>query len=73
MWDKEYRDYRRDQPLVKERIETGKNFSGCEMHELNGWGNTLQHPKKQKKRGLIATLLINLFSSKKETENDAKR
>jgi hypothetical protein len=65
MWDKEFRDYKRDQPLIKERIETGKNFSGCEMHELNGWGNTLQHPKK-KKRGFIASLLIYLFTPKKD-------
>lgn len=72
MWDREYRDYKRDQSLVKQRIETGKGFSGCEMHELNGWGNTLQHPKKKKKRGLLASLLIYLFSSKKENEHDAK-
>lgn len=65
MWDKEYRDYPRDTPLVKQQIQPSKGFAGCEMHEINGWGNTLQRPKP-KKRGLIASLLIHLFSSKKE-------
>lgn len=68
MWDREYRDYKRDQPLVKEQIEPGRGLAGCEMHELNGWGNTLQHPVKKKKRGLIASLLIYLSNSKKERQ-----
>lgn len=66
MWDREYRDYKRDQTLKKEQIESGKKWAGCEMHELNGWGNTLQQPKRKKKRGLIASLLVHLFNSKKE-------
>lgn len=64
MWDRDYRDYKRDKPLVKERIEPGKGLAGCEMHELNGWGNTLQH-RIRKQRGLLASLLIYLFSPKK--------
>lgn len=65
MWDREYRDYPRDKPLIKQPIQPNKGFAGCEMHEINGWGNTFQHPQP-KKRGLIASLLIHLFSSKKE-------
>jgi hypothetical protein len=65
MWDRDYRDYKRDSTLKKQQIESGKGVAGCEMHELNGWGNTYQHPKK-KKRGLIASLIIHLFSPKKE-------
>ena len=63
MWDRDYRDYKRDTPLIKERIESGKGFAGCEMHELNGWGNTLHHPKK-KKHGFLASFIIYLFSTK---------
>lgn len=60
MWPKEYKDYKTDEPLIKQSVEPGKGIYGCEMHEINGWGNTLQHPKKRK-RGLLATLLIQLF------------
>lgn len=55
MWDRDYRDYKRDEPLVKKPIESGKGIFGCEMHEINGWGNTLHHPGK-KKRGFFASL-----------------
>jgi hypothetical protein len=48
MWQKEYRDYKKDQPLVKQRVEPGRGIIGCEMHELNGWGNTLHQIKKKK-------------------------
>lgn len=61
MWDNNYRDYKKDKPLKQQQIETGKGWSGCEMHELNGWGTTYHQPKK-KKRGWIASLLIRLFN-----------
>jgi len=64
MWFKEYRDYKIDEALVKEKICSGRGLTGCEMHEINGWGNTLHQPKK-KRRGGISTLIINLFSKKK--------
>jgi len=58
MWHKEYRDYRLDSPLKKERVEPGKGIIGCEMAELNGWGNTLHNAfeksyKKSVQRGQV--------------------
>lgn len=63
MWHREYRDYKTDQTLIKEQVEPGRGIYGCEMHDLNGWGNTLQHPIKKKRKGLIATLLGSFKSS----------
>ena len=48
MWPKSYKDYPVDAPLIKNPIEPGKGITGCEMHELNGWGE-LHHVKKKKK------------------------
>jgi hypothetical protein len=45
MWQKAYRDYPEDTPLVKYQVETGRDMIGCEMHEINGWGNTLHCPQ----------------------------
>lgn len=53
MWPKAYRDYKTDEPLVKQRVEPGKGIVGCEMHDLNGWGNTLHVPAEKKKRGFF--------------------
>lgn len=50
MWPKEYRDYKKDEPLVKNRVEPSKGIVGCEMHERNGWGNTFQKKKHEPKR-----------------------
>lgn len=41
MWPKKYRDYKTDQPLNKETVQPGHGIIGCEMHELNGWGDTI--------------------------------
>ena len=68
MWDREYCDYKRDEPLVKQQVVPGKGLTGCEMHELNGWGNTLHHPKK-KKHGFLGSLLVSWFGSKKEDKS----
>jgi len=56
MWDKDYRDYKRDEPLVKQKVEPSKGIFGCEMHEINGWGNTLQH-SSEKKKGFISSII----------------
>ncbi len=40
MWPKFYKDYPVDSQLIKNRIEPGRGIAGCEMHELNGWGNS---------------------------------
>jgi hypothetical protein len=60
MWYREYRDYKPDEPLVKEKVGPGKGIVGCEMHEINGWGNSRHIPKKRKK-GLFGTLLESFF------------
>jgi hypothetical protein len=48
MWPKFYKDYPVDCLLIKYPVESGKGIIGCEMHELNGWGE-LCHVKKKKK------------------------
>lgn len=45
MWPKSYKDYPKDTPLVKQHVEAGKGIVGCEMTELNGWGETYHIPK----------------------------
>lgn len=50
MWPKVYRDYPVDKPLIKYPVEPGHGIIGCEMHELNGWGNTLHVPSEKYSR-----------------------
>ncbi len=57
MWPKEYRDYKMDEPLIKNQVQPSKGIIGCEMHDLNGWGNTLHIFAKKKKQGFWRTLL----------------
>lgn len=66
MWPKKYRDYKEDEPMIKQQIEPGQ-LPGCEMHELNGWGTTF-HETREKKRGFLASMLIYLFSEKERHE-----
>lgn len=60
MWHREYKDYKIDEPLIKNSVEPGKGIQGCEMHEINGWGNNFQHPQKRKK-GFFSTLILTLL------------
>ena len=63
MWSKHYRDYPEDESLVKHRVLPGKGITGCEMHELNGWGEKWHVPRQKKKKpGLFRTLLTGIFS-----------
>lgn len=71
MWYREYKDYPPDTPLIQQKVETGRGIIGCEMHELNGWGETYHQPVRKKRKGLFATLLHNLFPSKREEEEEA--
>jgi len=66
MWSKKYKDYLTDSPLLKNQVEPGKGIIGCEMHDLNGWGNSL-HVFKKKKKG-FAFFLTTLFLNKKIEE-----
>lgn len=63
MWFKEYRDYKTDTSLIKEQVEPGHGIIGCEMHDLNGWGNKIHRPRKRKK-GFLGTLISHLFRRK---------
>lgn len=45
MWPKIYKDYPPDTPLKKERVKQGKAISGCEMCELNGWGENRENSR----------------------------
>lgn len=56
MWSKSYKDYPPDTPLVQQQVEPGKGIVGCEMHDLNGWGNSLHVPPKPKKKGILRQL-----------------
>jgi hypothetical protein len=55
MWPKEYEDYQEDDPLKKERLETGKGIVGVEMNDSFGWGESF-HTKPKPKKGLLARL-----------------
>lgn len=62
MWHKEYRDYPMDSPLVKNQVGPSRGIIGCEMHDLNGWGNSLHVPVKSPQKGLFSTLLERFFA-----------
>ena len=57
MWPKSYRDYPVDTQLIHYQVRPGHGIIGCEMHELNGWGNEIHIPKKKRKRGFFSSLL----------------
>lgn len=59
MWPKVYRDYPVDSSLKKEQVAPSRGIIGCEMHDLNGWGQSYHIPVKVKK-GLIAYFLDSL-------------
>lgn len=50
MWPKKYKDYPEDLPLTQNQVEPGKGIIGCEMHDLNGWGEAYHIFKKKEKR-----------------------
>jgi len=39
MWEKQYRDYPVDKPLIRKPIKSNDGLIGCEMHEPNGWND----------------------------------
>lgn len=63
MWPKSYRDYPKDKDLKKQKVEPLHGITGCEMHEVNGWGETY-HEAPPKKRGLIYFLLKSILGTK---------
>ncbi len=70
MWPKSYKDYPVDTPLIQEQIEPGKGIVGCEMHDLNGWGEK-HHVRKtgqRARKGIFSTLLFALFGRQQKEE-----
>jgi hypothetical protein len=65
MWPKSYKDYPVDQPLIQNPLEPGKGIIGCEMDELNGWGDHIHFRARKKKKGIF-TRLMNFFKRKKK-------
>jgi len=57
MWHKSYKDYPTDKPLIQHQVSPSHGIIGCEMHDLNGWGNEIHISKIKLKKGLISTLL----------------
>lgn len=45
MWYREFRDYPIDSLVIQEPVESNEGITGCEMHEVYGWGEKL-HKKK---------------------------
>ncbi len=69
MWPKKYKDYPPDKPLIHYPVEPGKGIIGCEMHEINGWGDQVHYPasRHRQRKGVVAKLLAYLFGTEKET------
>jgi hypothetical protein len=64
MWHNTYEDHPVDELLSKENPETGKGLIGCQMKEINGWGEA-QHVKKHPPSGMLKALIDFCFSGKK--------
>lgn len=60
MWKNTYKDYKPDGSWVKQRVETGKSIVGCEMNELNGWGEA-HHVHRPKKKSFLRTILNSIL------------
>lgn len=57
MWPKEYKDYPKDKPLIQNQVSPGHGIIGCEMHDLNGWGQNY-HIEKPVEPGLFRSLFV---------------
>jgi hypothetical protein len=60
MWKNTYKDYKPNEQWVQQTVEPGKGVIGCEMHELNGWGEK-QHTPRTKKKGVLRLFLRFVF------------
>lgn len=68
MYEYPYEDTPDDSSLKKFRLENegGKNYSGTEMNESYGWGETYHQRKKTDNPGILSRL-SKIFSQDKET------
>jgi len=64
MWHNTYKDYKQDESWIQEKVETGNGIIGCEMNELNGWGEIYHHFPKESKKNFFRRFLENLFKRK---------
>lgn len=55
MWHNTYKDYPPDDPLIQNPVQSGKGIIGCEMHDLNGWGEK-QHKSNIPPKTTLSTL-----------------
>lgn len=67
MWWKAYKDYPLHKPLKNQQVEPGRGIQGCEMHDLNGWGEEYHKPPRRH-QGWFVNLCAFLFGTK--VEND---
>lgn len=68
MWDKKYKDHPPDTPLKKYSVEPSRGIIGCEMHDINGWGNYIHIPIKKARTGVLSALVRWLFPNSDETQ-----
>ena len=66
MWRNTYEDCPVDELLSREQIETGASIIGCQMKELNGWGEKQDLPIKPKSGGILKALIDLFFTRKSE-------
>lgn len=64
MWPKNYRDYPVDTSLKHSQVKPGQGIVGCEMHEINGWGEERHVYKRKEKRSTLVDFVKSLFSKK---------
>lgn len=65
MWPKAYKDYPKDTKLKKDQVEPSHGIIGCEMHDINGWGDSHHQTPQPKRKGFFRTLWNQLFSNRK--------
>jgi hypothetical protein len=65
MWFRAYKNYPIDRPLVQEKVEPLKGIIGCEMHEINGWGDHI-HLIPPPKQSLIKKIIYSFLNKKRD-------
>lgn len=65
MWWQDFKDKGHDDLAKEIRLEPGKGFSGCEMNESCGWGET-DHHYRRNRRGILRQVWSLFFGSKVE-------
>ena len=60
MWDYHYKKQPKDKTLNHKQVEPGKGVIGCEMHEINGWGESY-HKDNAKTSGILQSLAALFF------------